>query len=500
MAAAPQVAKDSTFQIITVTKETSLGLNIVGGINRTEGPLVYIQEVIPGGDCHKDGRLRPGDQFVSINKESLIGVSYEEAKSILTRSKLRPDSAWEIAFIRQKGTLSGGGSHQQSVSLDPLLSGSKQLAGASERLPPYEKLAPKMASTPSTLKSILPSIKPCLSKVECVKRKQAPIISADSSPPDLCTDAVAPNRTEDYGLPGRKISLNPTVRLKVEKLEMALNYLGVKPTEEQHKSLRQELQIDSNDTVSFGDFVQVARNVFHLQLNEVGIGQGPMVFGVNEIANLLDSPTSQLQPCDSLQPTEIERLAMEKNDTFKEIDELKKQLCESESQRKLLSEELQNVKQEAKAAVEETKALRSRVHLAEAAQRQAQGMEMDYEEVIHLLEAEITELKAQTADHSGQNKDSMQDLRKRITVLDCQLRKSEMARKTFEVSTEKLLQFVEVVHEVLSDNSASLSNIRPTLWLGGSLHSRWNQVLYQPCDTNDILDPSCDQCIEHVLF
>ncbi|XP_029456532.1 syntaxin-binding protein 4 isoform X2 [Rhinatrema bivittatum] len=470
MAAAPQVAKDSTFQIITVTKETSLGLNIVGGINRTEGPLVYIQEVIPGGDCHKDGRLRPGDQFVSINKESLIGVSYEEAKSILTRSKLRPDSAWEIAFIRQKGTLSGGGSHQQSVSLDPLLSGSKQLAGASERLPPYEKLAPKMASTPSTLKSILPSIKPCLSKVECVKRKQAPIISADSSPPDLCTDAVAPNRTEDYGLPGRKISLNPTVRLKVEKLEMALNYLGVKPTEEQHKSLRQELQIDSNDTVSFGDFVQVARNVFHLQLNEVGIGQGPMVFGVNEIANLLDSPTSQ------------------------------KQLCESESQRKLLSEELQNVKQEAKAAVEETKALRSRVHLAEAAQRQAQGMEMDYEEVIHLLEAEITELKAQTADHSGQNKDSMQDLRKRITVLDCQLRKSEMARKTFEVSTEKLLQFVEVVHEVLSDNSASLSNIRPTLWLGGSLHSRWNQVLYQPCDTNDILDPSCDQCIEHVLF
>ncbi|XP_029456533.1 syntaxin-binding protein 4 isoform X3 [Rhinatrema bivittatum] len=427
MAAAPQVAKDSTFQIITVTKETSLGLNIVGGINRTEGPLVYIQEVIPGGDCHKDGRLRPGDQFVSINKESLIGVSYEEAKSILTRSKLRPDSAWEIAFIRQKGTLSGGGSHQQSVSLDPLLSGSKQLAGASERLPPYEKLAPKMASTPSTLKSILPSIKPCLSKVECVKRKQAPIISADSSPPDLCTDAVAPNRTEDYGLPGRKISLNPTVRLKVEKLEM-------------------------------------------------------------------------LQPCDSLQPTEIERLAMEKNDTFKEIDELKKQLCESESQRKLLSEELQNVKQEAKAAVEETKALRSRVHLAEAAQRQAQGMEMDYEEVIHLLEAEITELKAQTADHSGQNKDSMQDLRKRITVLDCQLRKSEMARKTFEVSTEKLLQFVEVVHEVLSDNSASLSNIRPTLWLGGSLHSRWNQVLYQPCDTNDILDPSCDQCIEHVLF
>lgn len=54
--------------------------------------------------------------------------------------------------------------------------------------------------------------------------------------------------------------------------------------------------------------------------------------------------------------------------------------------------------------MEETRALRSRIHLAEAAQRQARGMEMDYEEVIHLLEAEITELKAQLTDHSGQNK------------------------------------------------------------------------------------------------
>lgn len=31
-------------------------------------------------------------------------------------------------------------------------------------------------------------------------------------------------------------------------------------------------------------------------------------------------------------------------------------------------------------------------------------MEMDYEEVIRLLEAEIGELKAQLAEHAGQNK------------------------------------------------------------------------------------------------
>lgn len=50
------------------------------------------------------------------------------------------------------------------------------------------------------------------------------------------------------------------------------------------------------------------------------------------------------------------------------------------------------------------------------------------------------------------SQDNIQDLRKRVTVLDCQLRKSESARKTFEVATEKLLQFVEVTLLVISGN------------------------------------------------
>lgn len=39
--------------MITIARKTDLGLKILGGINQNEGPFVYIQEIIPGGDCHK---------------------------------------------------------------------------------------------------------------------------------------------------------------------------------------------------------------------------------------------------------------------------------------------------------------------------------------------------------------------------------------------------------------------------------------------------------------
>lgn len=436
--------------MITVTKETGLGLKILGGINRNEGPLVYIQEVVPGGDCYKDGRLKPGDQLVSVNKESMIGVSFEEAKSIITRAKLRSESPWQIAFIRQK-SYSG---HPGNVCCPSPLRASEdsgpQTSAFNLLSPPPEALVPKTSSTPKTQNPILPSFKEIQTKHGYNKTEHTPITSLDNSPTDASSSDVAPAWTDDDSGPqGKKISLNPSVRLKAEKLEMALNYLGIQPTKEQHEALRQQVQADSKGTVSFGDFVQVARNLFCLHLDEVNVG-------VHEISSILDS---QLLPCDSLEADEVGKLKQERDAAREELHALKEKLLESEKHRQQLTEELQNVKQEAKAVAEETRALRSRIHLAEAAQRQAHGMEMDYEEVIHLLEADIAELKAQLADYSEQNKESVQDLRKRVTVLDCQLRKSEMARKTFKASTERLLHFVEAVQEVLLDSSGLFSNL-----------------------------------------
>ncbi|XP_039937510.1 syntaxin-binding protein 4 isoform X1 [Hirundo rustica] len=432
----PKLPNDSAFQIISVCKGTSLGLNIVGGINRNEGPLVYIQEIIPGGDCHKDGRLKPGDQLVSINKESMIGVSYEEAKSIINRTKMssRFENLWEIAFIRQKNIPSHPENLQHPFSLLTSVAHGEQQAAA-------------LGPLPSPNGKLISTFPPDALETGVKMGEQSPITALDSNPAAASATVITPSPNDDYEPQGK----NSSIHLKTERLERALNYLGIQLTDEQQQALRQQLHKDSKGTVSFGDFVEVSRNLLSMHSNETADGHKSVTFGVNEVASLQDS---LLVTCDFLED-DVEKLKKERNEALREMSKLKEELSESVNLQKQLTEQLQVVKQEAKAAVEETRALRSRIHLAEAAQRQARGMEMDYEEVIRLLEAEIGELKAQLAEHSGQNKENIQDLRKRVTVLDCQLRKSESARKTFEVATEKLLQFVEVVHEILSDNSTS---------------------------------------------
>ena len=44
---------DSVIRLICVSKGTGLGLVIKGGANRAEGPMVFIQEMVVGGDCQK---------------------------------------------------------------------------------------------------------------------------------------------------------------------------------------------------------------------------------------------------------------------------------------------------------------------------------------------------------------------------------------------------------------------------------------------------------------
>ncbi|XP_036004487.1 syntaxin-binding protein 4 isoform X6 [Fundulus heteroclitus] len=423
---------EGVIQLISVARSSSLGIVIGGGSNRPDGPAVFIQEVLSGGDCHKDGRLRPGDQLIAINKESLIGVTHEEAKGMLNKAKYSQDNTVEIAFIPGKGLF------PSSTSLH---NGVQRAAGNS-----YSS----------------GRLKVHIRSPEICTEEPAPVSSPspDICPPDIHISGSTSQRSPTDTKP--KITLDPHIRLKLDKLDLALSFLGLDVSEDKRKTLRHNLTPDPQGTVAYGDFVEASRNIFQEDLEELGLGYGPFTFSYHEAASLMDtsafhSPTYESE-C-SYSSEEMEQFQTEVKQLQTQMKQLKVILKDMEQSKKSLEDELQKTSEKACLTVEENTRLKSRLQAAEAGavQRQATTAEQDYEEVIQLLEAEIRDLKNQLAAKrqacGAVAKDDVVELNKKLTAIDSQLRKSELSRKHLEISNNKLLGFAQNVHKVLTTPS-----------------------------------------------
>ncbi|KAK6312473.1 hypothetical protein J4Q44_G00181370 [Coregonus suidteri] len=412
---------EGVIQLISVARSSSLGITIGGGSNRPDGPAVFIQEVLSGGDCHRDGRLRPGDQLIAINKESLIGGTHEEAKSMINKVKFSQEAVVEVAFIPGKGPF------PNSTSLH---NGGQRAVGngySSGRLKVHVRSPEIRTEEPAPV----------------------PSPSPDICPPDIHISGSAPTQRAVLSAAKPKITLDPHIRLKSDKLDL-LGPGGIFSPSALTTGFRGR-----------GDFVEATRNVYQEKLEEAGLGQKEFMFSYHEAASLMDTSAFHSPTFDSecsYSSEELEHFQTEVKQLQNQIKQLKSShsqpagfptlpqvsLKETEHSKTTLEEELHSTSDKACATVEENSRLKTRLQ----SERHSNSAEQDYEEVITLLEAEIKDLKNQLAGRKQKGleatKEDVMELNRKLSMIDCQLRKSELSRRHLEISNKKLLGFAQL--------------------------------------------------------
>ncbi|KFZ47583.1 Syntaxin-binding protein 4, partial [Antrostomus carolinensis] len=433
---------ESGIQSISIAKSSGLGLTIGGGSNRPDGPMIYVQELVPDGDCYKDGRLRPGDQLIAINKDSLVGSTHEEARKIIAKAKFRHEGNTEVAFVPGRGRIHPGLSvHNNTPSPPPKAVGN----GLSSCRLKVHVRSPEVAFTFHALHHRDPGTGTALGTSFLYSCALPLSFIFGFSAPASESNHKAASGTKP------KVALDPHIRLKDEKLELVLQYLGLDVSEEKKRQLRQSLTTDSQGTVAYGDLLQALRDLMQEELDEAGLDSNSMLFTQHEVATLLDTSAFHSPTFDSLNCNgneELEQLQLEMTDLRQEVRRLKTLLKEVENSKKSMEDELQRLNQKALGFLSENRTLHSKLQMAEVVQRQAHSAEQDYEEVIHLLEAEIAELKMQLAGkkakHISEIEEDILELKRQLSLADSQLRKSEVSRKRLEICNRKLLLFVQV--------------------------------------------------------
>nr|XP_034987539.1 syntaxin-binding protein 4-like [Zootoca vivipara] len=441
---------ESGIQSISIAKSSGLGVTIGGGANRPDGPMVYIQEVQPEGDCYRDGRLRVGDQLIAVNKDSLVGATHEEAKRILAKTKFRHEGNTEVAFISGRGRFHPGLSAHNSTHSLPT-------------------------------KAVGNGLSTCRLKVHVRS-------------PERAAPATKP-----------KVALDPHIRLKDGKLELMLQYLSLDVNEEKKRQLRQSLTTDSQGTVAYGDVLQALRDLLPEELEEASLNSNSVLFTQHEVATLLDTSAFHSLTFDSVScndSEELEQLQLEMTDLRQEVRRLKSLLKEVESNKKSMEDELQRLNQKALGFLSENRTLHNKLQVAEVSQRQAHSAEQDYEEVIHLLEAEITELKTQLVGkktkQASEAESDVLELKRRLSLVDGQLKKSEVTRKRLEIYNRKLLLFVQNAHKLLSTSTTLPEEKRADSQAGEDKTGRTSEAPLPPPDLAGLLIAEAKELLEPI--
>uniref|UniRef100_A0A3Q2Z2W1 PDZ domain-containing protein 2-like n=1 Tax=Hippocampus comes TaxID=109280 RepID=A0A3Q2Z2W1_HIPCM len=101
-----------------VKGQEGLGIQITGGRGSKRSPHgIIIAHIEEGGTIHRDGRLQAGDELLMINGQSLVGLTHQEAVSIL-----RSSSGLVQLIVASREESDVGLRHHPSTSLPDLVS------------------------------------------------------------------------------------------------------------------------------------------------------------------------------------------------------------------------------------------------------------------------------------------------------------------------------------------------------------------------------------------
>ena len=84
-----RLEKMKTISVELCKQDAGLGISVlgvgVGPVNRNDKLGIFIKAITSGGAADIDGRVKVGDQIVSVDDDSLVGVTQEEAAKLLRR-------------------------------------------------------------------------------------------------------------------------------------------------------------------------------------------------------------------------------------------------------------------------------------------------------------------------------------------------------------------------------------------------------------------------------
>ena len=457
----------TNLMVANIPVTNGLGMSITGGSNHSDGPVVLVKELVNGGDAYNDGQIQRGDQIVSINGESFLNVTHEEAKMKMTQVKLRAEREFEITYIHQ-GMVSGEASfgdgnlvNQFSDLGEPGATlvdktETNKLAESSRSF--NQQNCDENGNYGTTQSYYNPT-----SHFSSIMQSS---IQPSSIPFYLQQDlrgSCESSTTEDTKSkmtrkpPKRRLSLAPMSKLRIEKLEVALSYLGIELTAEQQREIRGRLHVDVHGCVLYGDFVDVVQDVLSVELKDHSgvLSRSKLQFALSDLQKN-ETPLVQTTPVPKeaspdIVDSGIAELTRQRDKALAEVNFLKQQLEERRSLTLSEAKQIESIKRTAEEALEESMALKDQVYLAREATEAADRRDEDYEQVIRLLEDELHRLKTRgTAEQQ-----ECEDLQKKVVVLGCQLRKNEVMKRTYEVATQKLLTLADRVHDYLKHGAMS---------------------------------------------